>query len=332
MKLYHYDQAPLQLFGVPMYDREKKLQRIPDAIVEAMPHLDKLAKRCPGARVRFRTNTSHLRVGFSLKTLGMDRALSIYMCQSAHILSGPLNDPHYVGLVWAENYDIKTGKGEFTLSGDLDDITIYLPRAEIVEDLTVEIDDNAEILPCTPYEGKPIVYYGSSITEGGCATCSFNTYDAIISNHLNRDYYNLGFAGNARGELMIADFIASLDASLFVYDYDHNAPDAEFLAQTHEPFFKRIRAAHPTLPILMMSMPKEHYDEENVERRQIIRHTYENAVNAGDKNVYFLDGETFYGDVDRHCCSIDSIHPNDLGFYRMAQVIEPKIREILSAQ
>lgn len=331
MKLYHYNQAPLQLFGVPMYDRERKLQRLPDAVIEAMPHLDKLPYRCPGARVRFRTNTTRLRVGFSLKTLGMDRAMSIYSCQSAHILSGPLDDLHYIGLVWTENYDVKSGLGEFALSGEMCDILIYLPRAEIVEDFTVEIDDNAEILPCTPYEGKPIVYYGSSITEGGCATCSFNTYDAIISNHLNRDYYNLGFAGNARGELMIADFIASLDMSLFVYDYDHNAPDTEFLAQTHEPFFRRIRAVHATLPILMMSMPKERYTEE-AERRQVIRRTYENAVNAGDKNVYFLDGETFYGDTDRHCCSIDGIHPNDLGFYRMAQVIEPKIREILSAR
>lgn len=71
---------------------------------------------------------------------------------------------------------------------------------------------------------------------------------------------------------------------------------------------------------------------EEAERRQVIRRTYENAVNAGDKNVYFLDGETFYGDTDRHCCSIDGIHPNDLGFYRMAQMIEPKIREILSAR
>ncbi len=164
-----------------------------------------------------------------------------------------------------------------------------------------------------------------------CACNPFNVYNAIISNHLNRNYYNLGFSNSARGESVMADFIASLDMSLFVYDYDHNAPSAEHLAQTHEPFFQRIRAAHPSLPVLILTMPKERYTTE-IERRQVIRRTYENAVRAGDTRVYFLDGETFYGDADRYCCSIDGIHPNDLGFYRMAQVIEPKIREILSAQ
>jgi hypothetical protein len=54
-----------------------------------------------------------------------------------------------------------------------------------------------------------------------------------------------------------------------------------------------------------------------------VRKTYENAVNRGDKNVYFLDGETFYGDLDRDLCTVDGIHPNDLGFYRMATAIKP---------
>lgn len=329
MKTYHYYQSPLQLFGVPLYDRERKLQRVPDAVIEALPHIEKLAKRCPGARLRFRTNTRRLRVGFSLKTLVIDRGMSIYGCQSAHVLSGALQDLHFLGLVSPKNYETKTASEEFTLSGDLCDILIYLPRNEIVEDIWVEIDEEAEIQSCTPYNGKPIVYYGSSITEGGCACNPFNAYNAILSNHLNRDYYNLGFSNSARGELVMADFIASLDMSLFVYDYDHNAPDAAHLARTHEPFYQRIRKAQPTLPILILTMPKERYTEE-VERRQVILRTYENALHAGDKHVYFLDGETFYGPKDRYCCSIDGIHPNDLGFHRMAQVIEPKLREILS--
>ena len=117
--------------------------------------------------------------------------------------------------------------------------------------------------------------------------------------------------------------------SLFVYDYDHNAPNAAHLAKTHELFFKHIRKVHPELPILILTMPKETYTDEK-ERREIIFQTYKNAVDAGDKNVYFIDGESYFGATDRYCCSIDGIHPNDLGFYRMAQVIEPKIREILN--
>ena len=312
-----------------MFDRERRLQRVPDSVIKAMPHIEKLARRCPGARLRFRTDSKTLHVGFTLKTLAIDIGMSIYSCQSAHVLCGSGNDLHFLGLVNVKNYDTKTAEAEFSLSGNMSDIMIYLPRNEIIEDLWIKTDDNANILPCTPYQGNPIVYYGSSITEGGCACNPFNAYNAIISNHINMDYYNLGFSNSAKGELIMADFINTLNMSMLVYDYDHNAPDAAHLAKTHEAFFKRIRALHPKLPILILTMPKETYTVEK-ERREIIFRTYKNAVNSGDKNVYFIDGESYYGAADRHCCSIDGIHPNDLGFYRMAQVIEPKIRAILN--
>ena len=78
-----------------------------------------------------------------------------------------------------------------------------------------------------------------------------------------------------------------------------------------------------------MTKPDFDYDPEEPERRKVIYKTYENAVNSGDKNVYFIDGQTFFGEKDRHFCTCDCCHPNDLGFYRMAQVIEPVIKQIL---
>ena len=127
----------------------------------------------------------------------------------------------------------------------------------------------------------------------------------------------------------LADYINTFDMSIFVYDYDHNAPNAEHLRNTHEPFFLRIREKHPDLPVIMMSKPAEIYSEDDILRREIIRTTYENAIAAGDKNVYFIDGETFYGEKERSLCSIDCVHPNDLGFLRMADTIEPVMRRIL---
>ena len=119
---------------------------------------------------------------------------------------------------------------------------------------------------------------------------------------------------------------------IFVFDYDHNAPDVEFLQQTHEPFFKRIREKNPDLPIVMMSSPDFDYRPDKPQRRDIVKQTYLNAVANGDKNVYYIDGSTFFGDTDRHLCTVDCIHPNDLGFYRMAGVIEPVIKRILDKQ
>ena len=90
----------------------------------------------------------------------------------------------------------------------------------------------------TPYVvEKPIVFYGSSITEGGCASRVTNAYPALLSKWLNADYINLGFSGSAKGEIPVAEFIAEQSMSAFVYDYDHNAPNPEHLAATHEAFF-----------------------------------------------------------------------------------------------
>ena len=208
-------------------------------------------------------------------------------------------------------------------------VTVFL----VIKTFSVFIEDEAEILPPTPYKySTPILYYGSSITEGGIACNVTNGYNAIISRHLDADYYNLGFSGNAKGELAMADFINTLDISLFVYDYDHNAPDVEHLRRTHEPFFKRIRESKPNLPILMMTRPCANYGSDEQARKEVVYTTYKNAIDSGDKNVYFIDGESFFkDDPDKELCFIDTIHPNDLGFYKMVQVIEPVIRQILES-
>ena len=157
----------------------------------------------------------------------------------------------------------------------------------------------------------------------------FNAYNAILSNRLNLDYFNFGFSGSAKGELEIADYINTIKMSIFVYDYDYNASTEEELLKTHEPFFKRIREKNPELPVIMLSKPAAKYTESDKIRRNIIQQTYINALNEGDTNVYFVDGETLYGNKDRELCSIDMVHPNDIGFMRMADTLEPLIRRIL---
>ena len=80
----------------------------------------------------------------------------------------------------------------------------------------------------------------------------------------------------------------------------------------------------------MMSRPKANYNEEEKQRREVIFNTYKRAKDSGDENVYFLDGEAFFGsDDDKYLCSTDGTHPNDLGFYRMSQLIEPILKKIM---
>ena len=331
MKTYSYKDAPMKVFGLANFSKDQRLRRLPDGVIEAVPSLTHYGRRCPGARLCFRTDSRRFTVRIVFETLSVDVGMSIYNCQSAFVFAGERTNSRYLGLVHPTGYENKDFTATFDKgNGEIEDITVWLPRNEIIANIEVSVDDGAEVGEPTPYKyATPVVYYGSSITEGGCCCNVSNGYNAILSRWLDTDYINLGFSGSAKGEIPIADFIREIEMSVFVYDYDHNAPTPEHLEKTHEAFFLRFREKQPNTPVIMMTRPKITYTPDEVRRREIVRKTYENAVNRGDSNVYFLDGETFYGDVDRDLCTVDGIHPNDLGFYRMASAIKPLLTSLI---
>ena len=329
MIAYHYYDAPIEVHGLPFYHENGILERVPEEVRKELPRLGHLGRRCPGARLCFRTDSPSFTVKMTLETMTVDVGMSIFACQSANVLIGERKTARFAGLVNPPDYQTKYTEKTFHKSREVEDITIFFPRNERIGDFVIEIEDGASMLPPTPYDYPPMLYYGSSITEGGCCCRVTNAYNAIISNHLNADYYNYGFSGSARGELIMADLINRIPMSIFVYDYDHNAPDAAHLDKTHEPVFARIREKNPELPVIILSKPDFDYDSGAAKRREVIKRTYDNAVAAGDKNVWFIDGASFFGETDRHLCTCDCCHPNDLGFYRMAAVIEPLVKQIL---
>lgn len=212
---------------------------------------------------------------------------------------------------------------------------INFPLYGGVESVEIGLKSNCRLAPPKPHKiPSPVLFYGSSITQGGCASRPGNVYTSMLCRAVDAEQINLGFSGSAKGEKAMAEAIASLNLSAFVYDYDHNAPDAAHLQATHEPFFRIIREAQPDLPVIMISKCDFSYlDQETIDthsrRREIIRQTYENAVKRGDKNVYFIDGETlFKGDLF-DCCTVDGCHPNDLGFYRMYKTVLPVLKKAL---
>lgn len=324
MKEFNALRAPFKIYGVPLFEKNGLMERVPRALREELPLLEFLGRRTPGARLAFRTDSEHFDVKIHFEKISADIGMSIFACQSANVYAGS----RYLGLARAADYNTPIAAGSFTKQPGMQDIMIYLPRNEVVTGITIAVDDNAVIEAPTPYKRPvPIVFYGSSITEGGCCSKPANAYNALVCRWLDSDFINLGFSGSARGELAMADYINTLDMSLFVLDYDHNAPSVEHLAATHEPFFKRIREKHPDLPILILTRPDADYGDAEA-RRDVVRATYDNAVKAGDKNVWFIDGKTYYGEEDRDACSADTCHPNDLGMYRMAQVIKPVLEEM----
>ncbi len=329
MKTYRYTDAPLEVHGLPFFAENGKLERLPEEVREKVPSLAFLGRRSAGARICFRTDSPRFTVKMELETNTPDLAMGLFCAQSAHVMVGDRKNPTYAGLVGPKTYEEMVCEATFEKSAEMEEVTVWLPRNEVIADITVSVEDGARVEAPTPYTYPPILYYGSSITEGGCTSRVTNNYVAIISRHLDVDFYNFGFSGCAMGEPEMAECIRDIPMCIFVYDYDHNAPTPEHLEKTHEPFFKMIRETCPDLPVVMMTKPDFDYDKNAPRRREIVRRTYENARAAGDENVYFVDGETFFGDIDREFCTVDRCHPNDLGAAGMARAVEPVIAKIL---
>ncbi len=337
MQMFLCQDAPIRVFGLINFYKNGSFMRLPEEMMEKMPQLRQFGSRSTGGRVCFRTNTKNLYLKLVSQTFIRDSFATQVASSGLDVYAGDRTEGVFVGSVFPTGFrgtDPKVSEKTFSLNGEMIDITLYMPKNEILDHIEIGIDDDAKIEAPTPYENeKPVIFYGSSITEGGCAGRVGNAYNAALSRQLNMDYINFGFSGSAKGEPEMAEFIAGIPMSIFVMDYDYNAPDVEYLAETHEPFFKIIREKNPNLPIIMLSNPNYRIKREDSEKRlAVIRATYEAACANGDQNVYFVSSENFYAESDPFACTVDGIHPNDCGFYFMTKevrkTLEPVFRSV----
>ena len=341
-------EGAVELEGLPWFEENgRAFYRLPktltkDDVNEGALYL---ANHTSGVSVRFRTDSPEIMLrakpAFCSEFGHMARTASsfdsfrrqpggVYLYNSTLIPAGRVE----LGKVEKETEDL-SGLVGVSSDREVSDWIINFPLYGGVEKVELGFKADSVLLPPVPRKVKdPVLFYGSSITQGGCASRPGNNYSAMLCREVDAPQINLGFSGCGRGEKAVAEAIASLKLSAFVMDYDHNAPDAEYLEATHEKFFKTIREKQPELPVIMLSKPDFQYvhkrDAANdALRREVIKRTYANAVAAGDKNVYFIDGETLFGTEHRDLCTVDRCHPNDLGFYRMFCGVLPVLKKVL---
>lgn len=321
-------EAPFRVYGLLF--TEKGFARLPEKVAfAANESVANLFRNTAGGRVRFRTNSPKIAI----------RAKMTNIAKMPHFpITGTAGFDLYEGNTYRGTfvppYDISEGyESMLDLSGIRDrEITIHFPLYSDVLSLEIGLCQGASLLPGADYRGSlPVVYYGSSITQGGCASRPGNSYQNIISRDLDCDHINLGFSGGARAEEAIADYIAGLEMSVFVYDYDHNAPDPEYLRNTHSRMFHTIRDRNPLLNIVMLTRPQPNPGPQDYERRRIIMTTYQEALAAGDENVYFIDGSMMLQQFGGDSGTVDACHPNDLGFMCMAKSVGAVLGKILNA-
>ena len=325
--LYSINSKEIKLFG--LINEGMSYNRLPESLMSKLPALSFLGRHPVGGRIAFRTNAASFKIKCEYVSITMDYSVALASGSSLLVYRGSHKHPLFMGAIYPHSYNENYFEKEFKKSTYMENIMIFLNRNEEIKSLIIEIPDGAKFEIPDDYEYKrPVCYFGSSVTEGLSTTLATNSYPAIISRHLDCDYYNLGFGGAPILDLAIADFLATINLSAIVLDLDQYSYDIAYLAEAHERFFKRIRAKAPALPIILMSAPRARYKASDKKRKNIIKDTYIEALASGDKHVYYVDGEELYNE-DGEFATTDGINPNDLGCYNIAIRLEERIRELL---
>ena len=320
----------LQVRGLPWLEENAPLLwRLPKAVADKMPPgVKRLMRFPPGARVRFASDTSSLRARL--------KASQIYSFGNMSPIGSRGLGVYVDGTYWASATVKSEGDQELTFFQGAPkksrEITIYLPSYQEVAVSEIGVDADAQIGPPAPFaKSLPIVFYGSSIAQGASASRPGMSYEAILARRLNVDFVNLGFSGSGKAEPEVVDLVAGVEACCYVFDLgkSYGIQPVEVYAD----MLRKVRAAHPEVPLVCITpifSTRELYDPRYVELSQHIRAVVAKAargmIDAGDANVHLVDGLELLGPSDADCFQ-EGVHPTDLGFTRIADGLEPVLRE-----
>lgn len=210
----------------------------------------------------------------------------------------------------------------------------YLPLYNGVEKLEIGVAADSTFTGHAPRE-KPIVFYGTSITHGACASRPGMVHTAILGRRLDRPVTNLGFSGNGRMDAGVGELLAFVDAAAFVIDCLPNM-NASLVDERTVPFVKSLRVARPGVPIVLVEDRRNtnswifeararHHDANHA----ALRKAYETLVADGVSGLFYIPGDDLLGDDSEG--ATDGSHPNDLGFHRQALAMEPILKAALAA-
>ena len=210
---------------------------------------------------------------------------------------------------------------------------LYLPLYNGVTSLHVGVPEGASFRGVPPRTEKTIVYYGTSIAQGASASRPGMAHTAILGRRLDVPVINLGFSGNGRMDLELAHLLGELDAAVYVIDCLPNMR-ADMVKERAAQFLRILRSARPATPIVLVedrTHTQSHWLPEWQERhrtsRAALRAAYDALCAEGQRDIVYVEGEDLIGDDGEG--TVDGSHPNDLGFVRIADALEPVLRKVL---
>ncbi len=218
------------------------------------------------------------------------------------------------------------------LEPGLREFAAYLPLYNGIEFLSIGVSPNSKFETLQPRK-KPIVFYGTSITHGACASRPGMPHTAILGRRLDLPVVNLGFSGNGKMHTEVGDYLTQIDASVYIIDCLPNM-NAKMVEERCVPLVKQIRAQKPNTPIVLVEdrrntnswiLPAR--DAHHTANHAALKNAFDKLQSDSVGKLYYISGDSLYGmDGDG---ATDGSHANDLGFFRQADVFEPVLHNAL---
>jgi hypothetical protein len=250
--------AEVEVDGLPWFaENQGETYRLPVRLEKTFrPAVWNLAKSPSGGRIRFRTDSATVAVRLEYPSAPNMANMHAFGQTGVDLYANGV----YMATATADKDAAPQKTYEKTLL-HLDaqprverEIVLYLSLYKPVKVLGIGVEKEAKLKPARHFAlPRPVVFYGTSITQGGCASRSGMSYQAILGRLLNIDFVNLGFSGNGMGEPEVARAVAEIDASCFVLDFAQNNRTVESIAQAYGPFLETLRGKHPQTPILAIT-------------------------------------------------------------------------------
>lgn len=322
------DGRYLPLEGKAFADTAEFYDRLPAGVTTNVnAGVRSLLHHSAGLQFRFRTGSRKLRIRWVPLNAGlaMDHMPSTGVSGIDVYAQAPGGGWRYVktGRIW------KPAGG----SCELDWVPgtaclINLPLYNGVKSFTLGIDSNATVEALGPRASgiaKPVVFYGTSITQGGCCSRPGLAFVNIVGRRLDVPVVNLGFSGSGQMELEMSAYLARIDASCYVLDCLWNMNE-RMVETRYEPFIRALRAKRPGVPIVMAEQC-EVFCRGPAAKDTFIRRLHARLLAEGWKDLVYLPKDRmFAGDGEG---TVDGCHPNDWGMFSMAAAYGDAVRAAL---
>ncbi|MEP7213337.1 MAG: SGNH/GDSL hydrolase family protein [Acidobacteriota bacterium] len=333
-----HDVRTLTIEGKGWSDTDKFYDRLPARAEKLVrPEVWKLAQNSAGISARFTTDADSISVRWTLRSPNLAlpnmtaiavSGVDVYVKENARW--------RWVGSGKPDKPALNEQKIISNMAPRSREYMVYLPLYNGVDSVEIGVPDGAAVSAAKWYKPgtKPLVFYGTSIVQGASASRPGLAYPSILGRYLDLPIVNLGFSGNGRMEPEIADLLVEIDASVYVIDCLPNLSTAAQVTERTPKLVDILRRKRPSVPIVLVENIQ--YPDTFIEmsKNRIVREkndalkkVYRELLSAGIKNLFYVPADNLIGADGEG--TIDGVHPNDLGFARMAEKLEAVLKKIL---